>query len=137
MVLDPHHAVADDQDLAPRTLRRPADPPPPLPHVRDGEALQSLSRELEGRRVGASSRRGALRAWAGRVSGRSDRRLLLALAQATEVVATHCDLLADRLAAQEAVGADVAATFGEEITRLRAEVLHLRRLVAQPDAPHE
>ena len=43
------------------------------------------------------------------ISGRSDRRLLLALASATEAMATHCDLLVDRLTAQEAVTADVAA----------------------------
>lgn len=73
----------------------------------------------------------------GRVSGRSDRHLLFALAQATEAIATHCDLLADRLAAQEAVTADVTGAFGEEITRLRAEVLHLQRLVSLRDAPHE
>ena len=60
-----------------------------------------------------------------------------ALAQATEAIATHCDLLADRLAAQEAVTADVTGAFGEEITRLRAEVLHLQRLVSLRDTPHE
>ena len=45
---------------------------------------------------------------------------------ATEAIATHCDLLVDRLAAQESVTADVAESFGQEIVRLRAEVLHLQ-----------
>ena len=72
----------------------------------------------------------------GRVSGRSDRRLIMALAHATDALATHCDLLVDRLASQEAVTSDVAGAFGEEITRLRAEVVHLQRLVTSlQDSP--
>ena len=74
--------------------------------------------------------RRAVRAWAGRVSGRSDRRLLLALASATDAVAAQCDHVVDRLTTQEAVSTDVATVFGEEITQLRAEVLHLQRVVA-------
>jgi len=80
---------------------------------------------------------GTVRAWAGRVSGRSDRRLLVALAQATEAIAAQCDLLADRLASQETITADVTAAYGEEITQLRAEVRHLQRQVAPHDASHE
>ena len=137
MVLDPHHAVAGEPERAPRTLRQPVDAPPPPGHVRDGDALQSFSRLWEGRRAGRSSSPGrAVRAWLGRVSGRSDRHLLFALAQATEAIAAQCDLLADRLAAHETVTADVTGAFGEEITRLRAEVLHLQRLVSLRDAPH-
>jgi hypothetical protein len=45
-------------------------------------------------------------------------------------LATHCDLLADRLASQEVVTADLADVFGQEIAQLRAEVLHLQRSVA-------
>jgi hypothetical protein len=58
-----------------------------------------------------------------------------ALAEATDAIATQCDLLADRIAARDAVGADVADSFGEEVTRLRAEVLHLQRLSAAPSEP--
>ena len=107
--------------------------------MRDADALQSLSRLWESRRVTgrASSPGRAVRSWLGRVSGRSDRHLLFALAQATEAIATHCDLLADRLAAHETVTADVSGAFGEELTRLRAEVLHLQRLVSLRDTPHE
>ena len=70
-----------------------------------------------------------IRAWAGQVTGRSDRHLLHNVAHATDAIATHCDLLTDRLAAQEAITADVTHSFGEEIARLRAEVLHLQRVV--------
>jgi len=141
MVLDPHHAVAAEQGDAPRALRQPADAPPPLGHVRDVEPVQSFTLLRAGRRDGAgrpASLRGTVRAWLGRISGRSDRRLLFALADATEAIAAHCDLLGDRLAVQEAVTADVAGAFGEEITRLRAEVLHLQRLVMSlHDAPDD
>jgi hypothetical protein len=41
----------------------------------------------------------------------------------------HCDLLADRLTTQEAILADVAASFGQEIVQLRAEVVHLQHSV--------
>jgi hypothetical protein len=141
MVLDPHHAIAGEQGDAPRALRQPADAPPPLGHVGGVEPVQSLSRVWAGRRDGAgrpASLRGTVRAWLGRISGRSDRRLLFALADATEAIAAHCDLLGDRLAVQEAVTADVAGAFGEEITSLRAEVLHLQRLVMSlHDAPDD
>jgi len=139
MVFDPHRAVAGDPEQAPRTLQQPADAAPPPAHVRDTEALQSFSRLWESRRAtGPSSSPGrAVRAWVGRISGRSDRHLLFALAQATETIAARCDLLADRLAAHEAVSADVTGAFGEELTRLRAEVLHLQRLVSLRDTPHD
>ncbi len=141
MVLDPHHAVAGELGDAPRALRQPADAPPPLGHVGDVEPVQSFSRLWTARRDRAgppSSLRGTVRAWLGRVSGRSDRRLLFALADATEAIAAHSDLLGDRLAVLEAVTADVAGAFGEEITRLRAEVLHLQRLVVSlHDAPDD
>ncbi len=113
-------------------LRQPADAPPPLEHVGDSDLVASLRRVRSERDAGTTR---PLRAWAGRVSGRSDRRLLLALAEATEAMVAHCDLLGDRLAAQEAVTADVAGAFGQEIALLRAEVLHLQRLVAAAEDP--
>ncbi len=120
-------------------LHQPADAPPPLGHVRDTDALRSFTRLWESRRdAGSSSSPGrAVRAWVGRISGRSDRHLLFALARATETIAARCDLLADRLAAHETVTADATGAFGEELTRLRAEVLHLQRLVSLRDTPHD
>lgn len=132
MVLDPHDAVAGEAGDAPRSLRQPADAPPPLAHLAGVEQLQSFTRVWAARRDGTgtpASLLASVRAWLGRVSGRSDRRLLVALAGATEAIATRCDLLSDRLAGQQAVTADVAGAYGEEITKLRAEVLHLQRLV--------
>jgi hypothetical protein len=74
----------------------------------------------------------SLRGWAARVSGRSDRQLLLALAAATEALTLHCDLLLERITSQEAVTAEVAGAFGQEIAQLRAEVAHLRRSLTAP-----
>jgi hypothetical protein len=52
-----------------------------------------------------------------------------ALAHATDALATHCDLLGDRLHDEEALTQELAETYGEELGRLRAEVAHLRELV--------
>ncbi len=92
----------------------------------------SLRRVLSDRTNGTGL---SFRSWAGRVSGRADRRLLLALAGATDAVAVHCDLLVDRLTAHEAVTADVAGAFGQELALLRAEVAHLQRSVTALQDP--
>jgi hypothetical protein len=107
-------------------LRQPADAPPPLTHVGSTDGVTSFRRVWSDR---IATRR-SLRSWAGRISGRADRRLLVALAGATEAMAVQCDLLVDRMTAQEAVTADVAASFGREIVQLRAEVVHLQRDLA-------
>src|SRR5580704_8016547 len=103
MVRDAHNALTDE--TAPHMLQRPVDAPPPLGPVSATDGVATLRRVLADRHATPAS----LRAWAGRVSGRSDRRLVLALAGATEAMATHCDQLAARLAEQEAVTADVAS----------------------------
>jgi hypothetical protein len=77
----------------------------------------------------------SLRSWAGRVSGRADRRLLNALVDATDAVAAHCDLLTDRINARDAISADVTDSLGEEVARLRAEVVHLQRLMTGTERP--
>jgi hypothetical protein len=107
-------------------LPQPADAPPPLGRPSDTEGVRSLHRVWSDWNA-ASTR--SLRAWAGRVSGRSDRRLLVALAAATEAVVTHCDHLADRLTTQETVTANLADSFGREIVLLRAEVVQLQRSI--------
>jgi len=113
-------------------LRRPADAPPPLGRVGDSHPVVSLRRVLSDRSTGT---RRSFRSWAARVSGRADRRLLLVLAGATDAVADHCDLLVERLTAQEAVTADVVGAFGQELTLLRAEVAHLQRSVTALQEP--
>jgi hypothetical protein len=121
---EPEDAVAEESARAPRMLRQPADAPPPLGPVGASDAMASF-RRIWSDRSAATGR--SLRSWAGRVSGRSDRRLLVAVAGAAEAMAQRCDLLLDRLATQEAVTADIAASFGQEIVQLRAEVIHLQR----------
>jgi hypothetical protein len=108
-------------------LRQPADAPPPLAPLSTTEPVITFHQVSMARNTAA---RRSLRSWAGRVSGRADRRLLLALVGATEAVIDHCDLLVGRLNAQEAVTGDLSAASGEEIAQLRAEVLHLQRQVA-------
>jgi hypothetical protein len=126
MVRDPHDAITDAANGAPRMLRRPADAPPQLGRVSGTDRVVALRRIWSDRN---SSTKWSPRSWAGRVSGRADRRLLVALVGATEAIATHCDLLADRLAAQEAVTEDAVGSFGQEIVQLRAEVLRLQTQV--------
>ena len=123
MVRDPHDAVTEAADGPPRMLRRSADAPPPLGPVSATDRVETLHRVWSDRN--ATTKR-SLRSWAGRISGRVDRRVLVALVGATEAIATHCDLLADRLAAQEAVTQDVAEAFGQELVQLRAEVVRLQ-----------
>ena len=126
MARDARDALTDESAPAPRMLRRPADSPPPLGPASGTEGVSTFRRVWSDRNAGTTR---SIRAWAGRVSGRSDRRLLLALAGATEAMALHCDLLVERLTAQEVVTADVASTFGPEIVQLRAEVERLQRSV--------
>ena len=135
VVLDHHSELAGEPDDAPRGLIHPADVGPQLEHVGGSEPLQSFRSAWatfaeRGRSTRLASR---LRAWAGRVTGRSDRYLLSTVARATDAVATQSDALTDRLVSLEAIVADVTATFGPELAQLRAEVQHLRRLVGSPD----
>jgi hypothetical protein len=129
MVRDAQDAVGDEFEPAPRMLRQPADAAPALGHVATSAPLVSLRRARSDQE---SSARRSLRGWAARISGRSDRRLLLALVESTEAMATQLDLLTDRLMSQEAMTADVTDAFGQELARLRAEVAHVRRSVAAP-----
>jgi hypothetical protein len=118
------------EEVAPRMLRQPADPPPPLPRLGEERPVQAFRDEWRAQLAQARlPLPGRARRWLGRVSGRSDRRLLLAIATATDALAAHCDQLADRQSNQEAIAHDVAASYGEDLTRLRAEVEHLRALV--------
>ena len=86
MVRDAHNAVGDESAQPPGMLGQPADAPAPMGRVGDTESLLTV------RRVRANWEappRRSLRSWAGRVSGRSDRRLLRALADATAALAGH------------------------------------------------
>lgn len=135
MVLNRHGPLTGEAGEAPHVLRQPADVPPPLTPLADGEALARLraARASLAERDRAVGLRMRLRAKAARVTGRTDRYLLQAVLAATDEIANRCDTLAARLATQEVVTADVTRAFGEELAHLRAEVLHLRRVVTPPD----
>jgi hypothetical protein len=119
-------------------LSRPVDPPPALPHLTDSEPLRALREARHHRFSGETERpmRLRLRAWASHVTGRSDRRLVQTLTDATETLTARCDLLADRILAVEAVSAEVAEVLGKEVTLLRAEVERLRE-ASTSHLPHE
>lgn len=112
-------------------LQRPADAPPPLPLLAESDAVQQLRAALAS--LAARDAIGALpvriRALVGRVTGRRDRYVLQGVVRATGAIADRCDELATRLNAQEALTADVTRLYGEELARLRAEVLHLQRTI--------
>jgi hypothetical protein len=138
MVFDPHIPIAGEPEHAPPMLQQPSESPPPVGHVGDTDRVQSFRREWRSRGTSDNSSPGRrLRAWAGRASGRADRRLLFAIAHATDAIAAHCDLIADRLATQEAITGDISRAFGEEISQLRSEVIHLQRVVVSTRSPHE
>lgn len=140
--LEPEHEP-DTEDLrAPHMFQRSSEAPPALEHVGSSAPLQDFRRELSAQRPMRTTRRlgstrATARAWAGRLTGRADRRLLFALANATDALAHHHDVLIDRLTAQEGLTADMAAAFGEDLTRLRAEVTRLRSLAVHEESPHE
>ncbi len=116
-------------------LLRPPDQTPPLANVAESEAVRTFRLEFATQRQvrespGRGSLRTSVRAWAGRVSGRADRRLLFAVATATDALAERCDALADRLDSRDALMSEVNEVFGVELAQLRAEVVHLRSLAA-------
>ena len=122
----------------PRLLRQPADAPPPLTFLGDLSEFQGFRNEWRAQVARAEARlplRARARRWAGRISGRSDRRLLFAIAQATDALAVRCDEMAERLSNQEGIVEDVATAYGEDLTHLRTEIRLLRELVAAFEQP--
>jgi len=143
MVRDPDGELArvpvpTRDDAPPLMFRQPLDSSPPWARVGELEAMQALRRDRATRLHAGEASADILtkgRAWAGRISGRADRRLLRLVADAVEELAAHNDAIVDRLNLQLDREGDVSSAFGEEITRLRAEVIYLRGLVA--DAGHQ
>jgi hypothetical protein len=141
MARDPDYGEIDTplsathHEPAPPMLGQPLDALPPLGPVNDLGGVRALRREraarLNARRAPGDVRARA-RSWAGRLSGRADRRLLDALAEAVDSLATHSDALVDRVNLQLGRESEISAVFGDEVSRLRAEVIHLRGLVAGP-----
>jgi hypothetical protein len=48
------------------------------------------------------------------------------LIRAVDAVAVRCDELADRLMSQQVLTAEMATSYGEELTRIRADLSPLR-----------
>ena len=65
--------------------------------------------------------------------GASDSQRAVLAGRSHRWMARYCDELAFRVNAETAVSADVSATLGQELALLRAEVHHLRALVAASD----
>lgn len=111
---------------------RPSDVPPALPPVRNSEHVMALHAEWSRIHAAAApaapwrrlARRG--RAYANRALGRTDRELIADLIRAVDAVAARCDELSERLTSQHVTLDEVATAYGEELTRLRADLAHLR-----------
>lgn len=128
VVLDPQQGMTEP----PQMLHRPADAPPTLEPVSGLAPVQAFRHEFaaqlqmhHSRRLG--SLRATTRAWAGRVSGRADRRLLFRLSEALDAVVVQVDSLTDHVTSLEMLTADIASAYGEDLTRLRAEIAGVRR----------
>ncbi len=142
MVFDSGRPVAGDVEPVPtpeppHMISRPADAPPGIDRLSDSEVVRSFRAESAAQQA---PRRGVpvrarFRRWAGRISGRADRRFMFAVAGATDVLIERCDSIADRLERQETLLAEVAESYGSELARLRAEVGHLRAAVPAEN-PH-
>lgn len=144
MVRDPHRERGETSspvnEQPPIMLRQPLDAPPDLGHVGDIDALHKLRHDIRARvrpNNAPRSIRFRARAWAGKVSGRASRRHLRLLSEAVDALAAHSDAIVDRLNLQLDRESDVNGALSEEITRLRADVLHLRSLVADPKQRRE
>jgi hypothetical protein len=144
MAVDPVQAMTSGPvESAPKMLRRPADAPPPLAAVRDGEHLRSLHMAWArlygspGDAAGTPSRLQRMRHLSrqARALGRANRELLSLLIHTVDAIALRCDELADRLAAQEGLMEDITVSFGEDITRLRAELLRAHTVLPFTEPP--
>ena len=141
MTVDPQEVVDGvarrAHDLAatepPALLRRPIEPPPPLPPVRQSDEVQALHRGWEALAAGTAgaarpsgvggkvrSRVASVAADLGLAGPQPDRALLGDLIRAVDAVAARADQLADRLAAVEAVLPELVTALGEDLVRLRA-----------------
>jgi hypothetical protein len=105
-------------------LRQPTEAPARLPRAAELPAVHALREVLASReRPKDGSARQRLRALAGAVSGRADRRLLGALMAATDALIQHCDRMMDRVESDETRVADMASAYGEDLARLWAQTL--------------
>ena len=117
-------------DAAPVMFKRQSDVPDPMLSVRHGEQVAKLHREwirITTPPTGQSrSPRQRLSRIARRIGNRLpasvDQVFIADLIRAVDAVAARCDELSDRLQHQQIVLDDAVTIFGEELTRIRAEL---------------
>jgi hypothetical protein len=126
-------------------LRRPADAPSPFDPVRANENLRTLHEgwaRLYGHPSNTSSSptqwqrvRGKLRR--SLPFGAADRELIGVLIRTVDALAQRCDEIAERLSVQESLTEDVTASFGEDITHLRADLIQVRTNLQEAGPPDQ
>jgi hypothetical protein len=128
--LSDHRSPGHHPDDTPSMFQRASDVRDPLPPVRQSEQVVTLHREwirITSAPVGQSAAlRHRLVRLARRILNRGtggiDREMIGDLIRAIDTVAARCDIIADHLAHQDVVVDDAVTIFGEELTRIRAEL---------------
>jgi hypothetical protein len=136
-------------DAAPVMFKRQSDVPDPMPSVRHGQQVAKVHREWmriiappSGQSGSPRRRLSRMARWIGnRVQGSVDQVFIADLIRAVDAVAARCDELSDRLQHQQIVLDDAVTIFGEELTRIRAELAPHgggdRGISPPPALPHE
>jgi hypothetical protein len=129
-----HHAPNEPAaDAPPVMFKRQSDVPDPMASVRHGDQVAKLHREWiritsppsEGSRSPKQRLGHMARRFANRFPGTVDQVFIADLIRAVDAVAARCDEISDRLEHQTIVLDDAITIFGEELTRMRADVAHL------------
>ena len=131
--LSDHPSPAERSDATPRMFQRASDVHVPLPPVRQDAQLVKLHREWvrvtappAGPSTALRSRLVRLvRRLTNRGPGGFDREMIGDLIRAIDAVAARCDAILDHLTHQDVVVDEAVTIFGEELTRLRAELAPL------------
>lgn len=126
LVCRPSWGVIGSMSKPPGMFRRPADPPAPLPPLRAGTNIEQMHREwekLHQRSLETTTSAERLRNTLIKVSNRlgaRHRNVLAAIVRAVDDVAGRCDELSQRVNDLAVSLDDLARTYGEELTDLRA-----------------
>lgn len=120
-------------DPTPVMFKRQSDVPDALASVRHGDQVAQLHREwiriTAPVPVGSRSPKQRLghmmRRFANRLPGTVDQVFIADMIRAVDAVAARCDEIADRLEHQTIVLDDAITIFGEELTRIRADLASL------------
>jgi hypothetical protein len=131
--LSDHPSPAEQTDPTPRMFQRASDVHVPLPPVRQDPQLVKLHRawiRVTTPPAGQSTALGnrlvrLVRRLANRGPGGFDREMIGDIIRAIDTVAARCDAILDHLTHQDVVVDEAVTVFGEELTRLRAELAPL------------